>query len=345
MKKALKWIKEHTVLSGCIAAAVIIAGTGAIVWRLRNNAEADRKEILSERTSQEEQETASLQETAGESDGKNFLAETSPQEAVDTEHTWGENETKIVWYEDSGETAILTAPFVSETAAETVRETAAQPSQHGVQETAQTTAHTQNTGTETAQTQAPSEKVQQTTEAQPAETSGVQTTSPSESGTVQSASSYTDGYTLVKTDSYGFEYYTDGTWEFSFFEYNGNLSVELCYYYGNASEVTVPSSFGGYPVVFVGEVFENNQDVHNVIIPSCVEMMFGTFDGCHYLDSVTIAGDSKMIYIAEDVFFTCYSKGYRSGNDEIDDTRPIVYCPAYVEKLISTKASVNIIIQ
>ncbi len=86
-----------------------------------------------------------------------------------------------------------------------------------------------------------------------------------------------------------------------------NNEVSITRYNGSATQVVIPSTIEGKPVVAIGyEAFDNNENIRSVSIPSSVRAI-GTyaFSGCVMLTSVTFANDSQLTTIGSSAFDGC----------------------------------------
>ncbi len=82
------------------------------------------------------------------------------------------------------------------------------------------------------------------------------------------------------------------------FEYTvENGSATLTLYKGDQSEVTIPTTLGGYPVRAIADkAFENNTKVASVSVPSGVtDIGWFAFSGCVFLTDVTLPASLQSI--------------------------------------------------
>ena len=83
---------------------------------------------------------------------------------------------------------------------------------------------------------------------------------------------------------------------------NGKGQYVIVGYTGTATEIVIPATYSGKPVV-IGSAFAGNNDIISVVIPDGVTISAGAFKGCSSLSSVTLPGD--LTYIPQSAFENC----------------------------------------
>lgn len=74
--------------------------------------------------------------------------------------------------------------------------------------------------------------------------------------------------------------------------------IELTAYYGEATKVEIPSQVDGYPIVKIGNAFENNVSIEEIYMPDSVENIAGyAFQGCTNLKKVRFSQNLKHLGI------------------------------------------------
>lgn len=78
---------------------------------------------------------------------------------------------------------------------------------------------------------------------------------------------------------------------------------------GTDSDITVPATLDGYPVVAIGELaYREEHNLKSVVIPASIETIgISAFTGCTALETVTFADGSKVKTIEETAFNACKS--------------------------------------
>ncbi|MBP3696485.1 MAG: leucine-rich repeat domain-containing protein, partial [Clostridia bacterium] len=78
---------------------------------------------------------------------------------------------------------------------------------------------------------------------------------------------------------------------------------------GTDSDITVPATLDGYPVVAIGELaYRDEHNLKSVVIPANIETIGkSAFTGCIALETVTFADGSKVKTIEETAFNACKS--------------------------------------
>lgn len=109
-----------------------------------------------------------------------------------------------------------------------------------------------------------------------------------------SATAGLDFYALANTSGdYEYELFEDGT-------------VEITDYTGSATELVIPSTINGYPVISIGFYAFSNGEFKNVTIPENIEYIRAcAFDSCKNLETITIP--KNVSNISWDAFMCCTS--------------------------------------
>ncbi|MBR2473939.1 MAG: leucine-rich repeat domain-containing protein [Clostridia bacterium] len=85
------------------------------------------------------------------------------------------------------------------------------------------------------------------------------------------------------------------------FTYNNNGAYVITGYEGNATEIVIPSTYSGKPVI-LGRVFADT-DITSVVIPAGVKVADGAFRDCDKLVNVTLPAD--MTVLPAEIFYGC----------------------------------------
>ncbi|MCI9531721.1 MAG: leucine-rich repeat protein [Lachnospiraceae bacterium] len=98
---------------------------------------------------------------------------------------------------------------------------------------------------------------------------------------------------------------------------NRNGQAMITKYQGNASNVLIPETLNGYPVIGIGEkAFQNNKKIQNVSIPACVEHIGRlAFHKCAALEYVALPNNSRHISIRTNTFDGCTNLKNTSGTE------------------------------
>lgn len=121
------------------------------------------------------------------------------------------------------------------------------------------------------------------------------------SNTADKSNSVTDGSFVLQdakdirtSGDYQYRLHTDGTAELYFYTQN------------HASSVTVPAEIDGHKVTVIGECFVWMYSLTEVVIPDGVVVIGSSaFEGCSYLNSVTLPKSLKVI--EDNAFLNCPS--------------------------------------
>lgn len=105
---------------------------------------------------------------------------------------------------------------------------------------------------------------------------------------------------------------TDGNYTYTVYSYKNPDSTYTKYahitkYTGSESNVTIPSSLGGYPVWSLGSsVFANNTNLKSVVVPGCIQEIGSyVFSNCTNLSDVTLS--NGLLSIGGSAFEKCTS--------------------------------------
>ncbi len=100
-------------------------------------------------------------------------------------------------------------------------------------------------------------------------------------------------------------YYNEGNVQYTLADGKATITNVV----GTETDITVPATLGGYPVVAIGELaYREEHNLKSVVIPASIETVGkSAFTACTALETVTFADNSKVKVLPETAFNNCKS--------------------------------------